>query len=123
MHIPVNATKINIFADANKFKSVKMKQRNIHTFLIIILILACYFLPTKSQRMKRANEEPLQDELINIPIDYDQNEEVQDLTEAVLDNVGQNKETAENTQIQIIQTSRTQVTKVCKCFNYYLLVT
>ena len=83
--------------------------------LVVIIHLTCQFSPAKSSRTKRmvnTNDMQFQDNLVNIPADYGQDEEVESLETELSDSGEENDKSMKNTAIQIIQKSNTVFSKV-----------
>ena len=86
-----------------------------NAFLVVIILLTCQFSPALASRMKRlvgANDKQFQDNLINIPADYGQDEEIENLGTELSDSGEENDGSMKNAEIQIIQKSSTKFNKV-----------
>lgn len=80
-----------------------------------ILCLLCNFPEAKSGIVKRfapVNDETYDSNLVGVPLDYELNEEVENIGNETLREVNENDVTANNEQIQIILKSNDKVTKV-----------
>ena len=84
-----------------------------NAFFTVIILLSCQFSPdSRMKRMVGANDMQFQDNLINIPADYGQDEEIENLGTELSDSGEENDGSVKNAEIQIIQKSSTEFSKV-----------
>ena len=106
---------VDCYKENIAFRPAKMNMVPILPILAFLLISERSFVLVKAHRVKRlvaSDEDTVNGKLANIPIDYIQDEETENLAKQDLNEVTENIGSPRETHIQIVQRSDNSVTKV-----------